>query len=59
MKKKIRFSVLLSLLIITCVSTFAQPFGQEPTERKSTYDVLHIKLDIKVDPEKKTLDGIV
>jgi len=34
-------------------------FGQEPTERIRTYDVQHIKLEISVDPEAKTVSGLV
>jgi len=34
-------------------------FGNEPTERERTYDVEHIKIEVKLDLKNKTLDGIV
>ncbi|HEY3251687.1 MAG TPA: M1 family metallopeptidase, partial [Ignavibacteria bacterium] len=34
-------------------------FGQEPLERERTYDVENIKIDVKLDLEKKTVDGKV
>jgi aminopeptidase N len=34
-------------------------FGQEPLERERTYDVENIKIEVKLDLEKKTLDGKV
>src|SRR5438132_1428866 len=47
------------LLFCHCFSSNAQMFGQEPDERKSNYDVEHIKIEVKLDLEKKTVDGKV
>ncbi|MGH2575852.1 MAG: M1 family aminopeptidase [Ignavibacteria bacterium] len=57
----IKFSRLLfSLLILgfSLSSVYAQMFGQEPLERVRTYDVQHIKIEVKLDLEKKTVEGI-
>lgn len=44
-----------------CLSFFtpahAQMFGNEPIERQRTYDVQHIKIEVKLDLEKKTVEG--
>jgi aminopeptidase N len=58
MYKIIRPFILFVLFIFVSHST-AQMFGQEPFERKRTYDVEHIKIDVKLDLEKKTLEGKV
>jgi len=34
-------------------------FGQEPVERERNYDVEHIKIEVSLDLEKKTVDGKV
>lgn len=51
---------LLILTIITFFfsqSSFAQPFGQAPIERQRTYDVQHIKIEVKLDLQKKIVEG--
>ncbi len=48
---------LVSVFLFTTVTTFSQMFGQEPNEPVRTYDVQHIKMDVKLDLEKKTVDG--
>lgn len=44
-------------IILTFVSCIA--YSQEPLEPNHNYDVEHIKIDVKLDLEKKTLDGVV
>ena len=56
--KQIYFSLHILLFIsLLNFNLYSQPFGQEPTERKSNFDVQHIKLDISVDPENKFVTG--
>lgn len=60
MKNKTFFLLLISFLIFINTSVFTQPFGQEPTERKRTYDVQHILLNIyDLDLKSKTLRATV
>ncbi|MBE2226916.1 MAG: HEAT repeat domain-containing protein [Ignavibacteria bacterium] len=59
MKRKYIFIVILLLTSLFNYSIYSQMFGQEPTERIRTYDVQHIKLEISVDPEAKTVSGLV
>src|SRR5205085_8208908 len=47
------------LLILLCISVYSQPFGQAPEERTSNYDVQHIKIEVKLDLEKKLVEGKV
>ncbi|KXK44289.1 MAG: Peptidase M1 membrane alanine aminopeptidase [Chlorobi bacterium OLB5] len=48
---------ILLLTVIFNFNVYSQMFGQEPTERKSNFDVQHIKLDISVDPVEKFVTG--
>ena len=57
--RKYSFYIYLLFIPLFNFSTYSQMFGQEPTERKSNYDVQHIKLEIEVEPESKTLSGTV
>lgn len=60
MKNKTFFLLLSFFLISVHTSVFTQPFGQEPTERKRTYDVQHILLDIyHIDLKSKSLKARV
>lgn len=59
MKRKYIFIIILLLTSLLNYSIYSQMFGQEPTERIRTYDVQHIKLEISVDPEAKTVSGLV
>ncbi len=55
-----RFYIPVYILLLTVIFNFnvySQMFGQEPTERKSNFDVQHIKLDISVDPPEKFVTG--
>lgn len=55
-----RFYNPVYILLLTVIFNFnvdSQMFGQEPTERKSNFDVQHIKLDISVDPVEKFVTG--
>lgn len=56
MKIKLHFRVLLLLSLLNA-TIFAQMFGQEPTERQSTYNVQHILISVKLDLEAKTVNG--
>ncbi len=58
MNKIIRPSILFTLFHFVFLSP-ARMFGQEPLERERTYDVEHIKIEVKLDLQKKTLDGTV
>ncbi len=58
MKNRLRILFLYFVYFLPAIST-AQMFGQEPTERVRTYDVQHIKIEVRLDLEKKTVDGIV
>jgi hypothetical protein len=59
MRNKLRLLLLLSLIALFYYSVYAQMFGQEPLERERTYDVENIKIEVKLDLEKKTVDGKV
>ncbi len=61
MKNKLQFSFrfLLLFLLLSGITSFGQPFGQAPEERTSNYDVQHIKIEVRLDLEKKTVDGKV
>jgi len=60
MKRIYIFALLLcTSLTLNSRNIYSQMFGQEPTERISNYDVQHIKLEISVDPEAKTVSGLV
>lgn len=58
MLKILRPFILLALFF-PALNSPAQMFGQEPLERERTYDVEHIKIEVKLDLEKKTLEGKV
>ncbi len=59
MKNKL-FHLFFTLLSLAAFNhSFAQMFGQEPTERVSTYDVKHISIDIKLDLPNKIVEGKV
>lgn len=55
--RKNSFYVILLLIPLFNIAIFSQMFGQEPTERKSNYDVQHIKLDISVALKEKYVSG--
>lgn len=57
MRKKPHYSFSILLIFLLDVYSFAQMFGQEPTERTSTYDVQHILIDIQLDLKSKTVKG--
>ena len=59
MKIKYRFVYFFLLHFILFSLSSAQMFGQEPIERERTYDVEHIKIEVSLDLEKKTVDGRV
>src|SRR5438477_2442907 len=60
MKNRYRFHrISFLLLFLLTICSYSQPFGQAPDERKSNYDVQHIKIEVKLDLEKKTVDGKV
>ena len=58
MKNRLR---ILFLFLVFCLPSLslAQMFGQDPIERERTYDVQHIKIEVRLDLEKKTVDGVV
>lgn len=56
--RKFYIAVLLFSLVLTSV-TYSQMFGNEPAERQSTYDVEHIKIEVRIDLKNKSLDGVV
>src|SRR5438132_626183 len=51
--------ILSFLFFLSSITIYSQPFGQAPDERKSNYDVQHIKIEVKLDLEKKTVEGKV
>src|SRR4030095_706605 len=57
MRKKLLFSFSILLLTLINLTTFAQMFGQEPTERVRYYDVEHILLSVGLNLETKTVHG--
>lgn len=57
MKRQYFFIIILLLFSLRNHSIFSQMFGQEPTERKSNYDIQHIKLDISVALKEKYVSG--
>jgi len=59
MKIKYRFVYFFLLHFVLFGFSSAQMFGQEPIERERTYDVEHIKIEVKLDLEKKTVEGKV
>src|SRR5689334_14677762 len=61
MRKRLLFSTSLALIFLFSItaSSFAQMFGQEPSERQRTYDVQHISINVNVDLQNKIVDGRV
>jgi len=57
MDRQTRFVLLLFSAGLWFNSVSAQMFGNEPVERHRTYDVQHIKIEVKLDLEKKMLEG--
>lgn len=57
MKRIYCFVILFLTLSLFNSNIHSQMFGQEPSERRSNFDVQHILLNIKVDPENKILQG--
>jgi hypothetical protein len=57
MRKKLHFSFSILLIFLVNVYSFAQMFGQEPTERVRYYDVEHILLSVRLNLETKTVNG--
>ncbi|HMQ78661.1 MAG TPA: M1 family aminopeptidase [Ignavibacteria bacterium] len=59
MKRKYIFIIVLLLISLFNYSIYSQMFGQEPTERKSNYDVQHISISIGIHFESKEISGVV
>jgi aminopeptidase N len=56
MKKK---SFIFFLLLFIPLISYSQPFDQETGEREKNYHVEHYKIEVKLDLQKKTVDGKV
>lgn len=59
MKRKLFFKLIFLILYFVALKVQAQLPGEDTTERKRTYDVEHIKIEVKLDLQKKTVDGRV
>jgi aminopeptidase N len=59
MKRKLLSKLIFLLLYFAAVNVQAQLPGEDTTERKRTYDVEHIKIEVKLDLQKKTVIGRV